>query len=148
MWCSYVGKFVSVCEWMRQWRMGGIIKGEQRSYDKYKIMQDLRFSRRWLWRMPSSWMWPSLQQPAYAGSSLADFSTLKMEAICSSEMSVSHKIYTAIFKSKIVVRCTYFFKLLNYLTAKHVSALVSHFQGRVLTKTLHNFVMRRGIART
>jgi hypothetical protein len=30
----------------------------------------------------------SLQPPAHAGSSLADFSTLKMEAIRSSEMSV------------------------------------------------------------
>jgi hypothetical protein len=35
---------------------------------------------------PSSGMW--LQPPAYAGSSLADFSTLKMEAIRSSETSV------------------------------------------------------------
>jgi hypothetical protein len=32
--------------------------------------------------------WLSLQPPAHAGSSLADFSTLKMEAICSSETSV------------------------------------------------------------
>jgi hypothetical protein len=37
-------------------------------------------------RMPSSGMW--LQPPAHAGSSLADFSTLKMEAIPSSETSV------------------------------------------------------------
>jgi hypothetical protein len=36
----------------------------------------------------------SLQPPAQAGSSLADFSTLKMEAIRSSKTSV-HKIYTA-----------------------------------------------------
>jgi hypothetical protein len=35
----------------------------------------------------------SLQPPAYAGSSLADFFTLKMEAICSSETSV-HTITT------------------------------------------------------
>jgi hypothetical protein len=34
--------------------------------------------------------WLSLQPPAHAGSSLADFSTLKMEAIRSSETSV-HK---------------------------------------------------------
>jgi hypothetical protein len=32
--------------------------------------------------------WLSLQPPAHAGSSLADFSTLKMEAIRSSETSV------------------------------------------------------------
>jgi hypothetical protein len=32
--------------------------------------------------------WISLQPPAHAGSSLADFSTLKMKAIYSSEMSV------------------------------------------------------------
>jgi hypothetical protein len=32
--------------------------------------------------------WLSLQQPADAGSPVADFSTLKMEAICSSETSV------------------------------------------------------------
>jgi hypothetical protein len=45
--------------------------------------------------MPSSEMWQradlvwlSLQPPAHAGSSLADFSTLKMEAIPSSESSV------------------------------------------------------------
>jgi hypothetical protein len=36
--------------------------------------------------MPSSVMW--LQPPAHAGSSLTDFSTLKMEAIRSSEASV------------------------------------------------------------
>jgi hypothetical protein len=58
------------------------------------------------WRMPSSGMWRrvdlmwtdvseerivsifSLQPPAHAGSSLADFSTLKMETIRSSETSV------------------------------------------------------------
>jgi hypothetical protein len=97
---------------------------------------DLRFSRRSLWRMPSSGMWRrvdlvwtdvseeriasifrveksaseepawaggcrlsrtqlgvfdwwlSLQPPAHAGFSLADFSTLKMQATCSSETSV------------------------------------------------------------
>jgi hypothetical protein len=37
-----------------------------------------------LWRMPSS----GAELPAHAGSSLADFSTLKMEAIRSSETSV------------------------------------------------------------
>jgi hypothetical protein len=36
--------------------------------------------------MPSSGMW--LQPPGHAGSSLADFSTLKMEAIRSSETAV------------------------------------------------------------
>jgi hypothetical protein len=38
--------------------------------------------------MPSSSMWHSLQPPAQAGSSLADFYTLKMEAILPSETSV------------------------------------------------------------
>jgi hypothetical protein len=38
--------------------------------------------------MPSSGVWLVLQLPAHAGSSLADFSTLKMEAIRSSETSV------------------------------------------------------------
>jgi hypothetical protein len=38
--------------------------------------------------------WLSLQPPAHAGSSLADFSTLNMKVIRSSETSV-HKIYTA-----------------------------------------------------
>jgi hypothetical protein len=39
--------------------------------------------------MPSSGMW--LQAPVHAGSSLADFSTLKMDAIHSSETSVHTK---------------------------------------------------------
>jgi hypothetical protein len=39
-----------------------------------------------LWRKPSSWM--CLQPPAHSGSSLTDFYTLKMEAICSYETSV------------------------------------------------------------
>jgi hypothetical protein len=34
---------------------------------------------------------PGLQPPAHVGSSLADFSTLKMEVICSSETSVYTK---------------------------------------------------------
>jgi hypothetical protein len=38
-------------------------------------------------------LWRRLQPPAHAGSSLADFSTLKMEAIRSSETSV-HTIST------------------------------------------------------
>jgi hypothetical protein len=57
-----------------------------------------RFSQRWLWRMPSSLMWRRVdlvwtyvseepQPPDHAGSSLANFSTLKMEAIRSSETS-------------------------------------------------------------
>jgi hypothetical protein len=64
----------------------------------------LRFSRRWLWKMPSSGMWrrvdpvkwtevseeriASIFRVAAAGSSLANFSALKMEAICSTETSV------------------------------------------------------------
>jgi hypothetical protein len=68
-------------------------------------LTDLRFSRRWLWRMPSSGMWRrvdlvwtdnseeriavcGLQPPAHAVFSLADFSALKIEAIHSSETSV------------------------------------------------------------
>jgi hypothetical protein len=99
----------------------------------YEFPHLVRFEvpRRWLWRMPSSGMWPcrsyvnrrvggtyhhhlqvrkirergtsvrrwlqtqlvfdrwlSLQSPAHAVSSLADFSTQKMEAIRSSEASV------------------------------------------------------------
>jgi hypothetical protein len=102
-----------------------------------KNKSDLRFSWRWLWKMPSFGIWSnvrscvsrrfaetyrlhlqgtktcqrgtslsrwlqtespvekypaiggdSLQPPAQAGSSLADFSTMKMEAIYSSETSV------------------------------------------------------------
>jgi hypothetical protein len=44
-------------------------------------------------RMPSSGIWRRLKPPAHAGSSLADFSTLKMEAIRSSETLV-HTSYT------------------------------------------------------
>jgi hypothetical protein len=47
---------------------------------------------RWLQLGVFDW-WLSLQPPAHAGSSLEDFSTLKMEAIRSSEMSV-HTIST------------------------------------------------------
>jgi hypothetical protein len=43
----------------------------------------------WLWRMSSSGKWGRLQPPARAGSPLADSSTLKMEAIRSSETSVN-----------------------------------------------------------
>jgi hypothetical protein len=49
------------------------------------------------WRMPSSGMWHrlSLQPPAHAGSSFADFSTLKIEAIRSSETSVHTRSHGA-----------------------------------------------------
>jgi hypothetical protein len=82
----------------------------------FRMIWDLRFPRRWLWRMSSSGMWRRvelvwtdvseerinsifkeekstseesawLQPPAYVGSSLADFSSLKMDAIRSSETS-------------------------------------------------------------
>jgi hypothetical protein len=60
-----------------------------------------RFSQRWLWRMLSSRMWGCVDNrrfggkqclhlpPPDAGSPLADFSTMRIEAIRSSETSVN-----------------------------------------------------------
>jgi hypothetical protein len=53
------------------------------------IMQDFRFSRRWLWRIPSSGMWRRVDRCSHLLTLVPSrgFSTLKMEAIRSSQTS-------------------------------------------------------------
>jgi hypothetical protein len=62
----------------------------------------------------------SLQPRAHSGSSLADFSTLKMEAICSSETSVQtrstwrHILEDGILLSQGVSVCSFYFHCVHY----------------------------------
>jgi hypothetical protein len=85
----------------------------------------LRFSQRWLWRMPSSGMWRCVDLVGTdvseeADSSLANFATLEMEAMRSFETSVHTRsihrhIQKTTFFIELELAClTYYFSGYRY----------------------------------
>jgi hypothetical protein len=105
-----------------------------------------------MWSRVFDWL-PTLQLPAHAGSSLSDFSTLKMEDIHSSETSIHsrsgrHHIVTTAKTSNLTEECLiennhYEESVLKYETIHLSTAFCYSAYGRMRVHMLHRKLASR-----
>jgi hypothetical protein len=86
--------------------------------------------------------WLSLQPPAHAGSSLADFSTLKMKAICSSETSVHTRSTGRHIPEDGILQCKCMFKCPGTRSSEPLDRLQTTAQAQYASQMFRGSVPR------